>query len=169
MAEPRRALVTGGSGDIGAAVCRALAATGVHVVVHANSRIERASSLVAELTAQGGRASAKAVSADPDQGYIIDSLAWAYFRLGRYDEALQPMEKASVLEPVDPIVTDHLGDVYWMVGRKLEAQFQWHRALSFKPTETDAARILRKLEVGLDTVMADEAAAPPIEAAESSD
>jgi tetratricopeptide (TPR) repeat protein len=111
----------------------------------------------------------KAVSADPDQGYIIDSLAWAYFRLGRYDEALQPMEKASVLEPVDPIVTDHLGDVYWMVGRKLEAQFQWRRALSFEPTETDSARILRKLEVGLDTVMADEAAAPPIEAAESSD
>jgi tetratricopeptide (TPR) repeat protein len=111
----------------------------------------------------------KAVAGDPDQGYIIDSLAWAYFRLGRYDEALQPMEKASVLEPVDPIVTDHLGDVYWMVGRKLEARFQWRRALSFGPTETDAARILRKLEVGLDEVMAEEAAAPPIKAAESSD
>lgn len=111
----------------------------------------------------------KAVAADPEQGYIIDSLAWAYFRLGRYDEALQPMEKASVLEPVDPIVTDHLGDVYWMVGRKLEARFQWRRALSFEPTETDAARILRKLEVGLDEVMADEAGSPPIKAAESSD
>jgi tetratricopeptide (TPR) repeat protein len=111
----------------------------------------------------------KAVAGAPDQGYIIDSLAWAYFRLGRYDEALEPMEKASVLEPVDPIVTDHLGDVYWMVGRKLEARFQWRRALSFDPTEKDAARILRKLEVGLDEVMAEEAAAPPIKAAESSD
>lgn len=100
----------------------------------------------------------KAVDADPQQGYIIDSLAWAYFKLGRYDEALEPMERASLLEPVDPIVTDHLGDVYWMVGRKLEAEFQWRRALSFEPTEKDAARIMRKLDLGLEAVMADEAA-----------
>ena len=100
----------------------------------------------------------RAVAADPQKGYIIDSLAWALFRLGRYDEALEPMEKASVLEPVDPVVTDHLGDVYWKVGRALEARFQWHRALSFDPTEKDAARIRRKLEVGLDRVLAEEAA-----------
>ncbi len=99
----------------------------------------------------------KAVAGDPDKGYIIDSLAWALFRLGRYEEALEPMERASLLEPVDPIVTDHLGDVYWMVGRKLEARFQWRRALSFDPTEKDAERIRRKLEIGLDAVMAEEA------------
>jgi tetratricopeptide (TPR) repeat protein len=110
----------------------------------------------------------KAVSADPDKGYIIDSLAWALFRLGRYDEALPPMERASLLEPVDPVVTDHLGDVYWMTGRRLEAQFQWRRALSFEPTEKDADRIRRKLEVGLDAVMAEEAAtAGPVKAAEN--
>lgn len=103
----------------------------------------------------------KAVAGDPDKGYIIDSLAWALFRLGRYEEALEPMERASLLEPVDPIVTDHLGDVYWMVGRKLEAQFQWRRALSFEPTEKDAERIRRKLEIGLDAVMAEEAKANP--------
>lgn len=108
----------------------------------------------------------RAVAADPEQGYIIDSLAWAYFRLGRYQDALAPMERASLLEPVDPIVTDHLGDVYWMVGRKLEAQFQWRRALSFDPTEKDATRIRRKLEVGLDVVMQEEATgAAPVEAA----
>jgi tetratricopeptide (TPR) repeat protein len=110
----------------------------------------------------------KAVAADPEQGYIIDSLAWAYFKLGRYTEALEPMERASLLEPVDPIVTDHLGDVYWMNDRKLEARFQWRRALSFEPTEKDQARILRKLEVGLDTVMAEEGSGkPPVEAAEN--
>ena len=110
----------------------------------------------------------KAVAADPEQGYIIDSLAWARFKLGHYAEALEPMEKASLLEPVDPIVTDHLGDVYWMNDRKLEARFQWHRALSFEPTEADKARILRKLEVGLDAVMADEGTAkPPVKAAEN--
>lgn len=110
----------------------------------------------------------KAVAADPEQGYIIDSLAWAYFKLGRYADALEPMEKASLLEPVDPIVTDHLGDVYWMNDRKLEARFQWRRALSFEPTEKDQARILRKLEVGLDQVMAEEAAGTaPVKAAEN--
>ena len=114
----------------------------------------------------------KAVAGDPDQGYIIDSLAWAYFKLGRYADALEPMEKASLLEPVDPIVTDHLGDVYWMNDRKLEARFQWRRALSFEPTEKDKARILRKLEVGLDVVMDEEGGGtaslkPPVEAAEN--
>ena len=101
----------------------------------------------------------RAVAAEPDQGYILDSLAWALFRLGRHDEALQPMEKASLLEPVDPVVTDHLGDVYWAVGRKLEARFQWRRALSFDPAEADALRIRRKLDLGLDAVLAEEAAA----------
>lgn len=110
----------------------------------------------------------KAVAADPEQGYIIDSLAWAYFKLGRYADALEPMERASLLEPVDPIVTDHLGDVYWMNDRKLEARFQWRRALSFDPTEKDQARILRKIEIGLDAVMAEEATAKPaVKAAEN--
>lgn len=103
----------------------------------------------------------RAVAAQPDAGYIIDSLAWAYYRLGRYAEALEPMERASILEPVDPIVTDHLGDVYWMNGRQREARFQWHRALSFDPEEKDAIRIRRKLEVGLDVVREEEAAADP--------
>ncbi len=110
----------------------------------------------------------RAVAAEPDAGYIVDSLAWAYYRLGRYADAVIPMEKASLLEPVDPVVTDHLGDVYWAVGRTLEAQFQWRRALSFDPAEVDAARIRRKLEAGLDVVRAEEGATPirPIAAAE---
>ena len=105
----------------------------------------------------------RAVAARPDAGYIIDSLAWAYFRLGRYEDALAPMERASLLEPVDPVVTDHLGDVYWAVGRQLEARFQWRRALSFNPVEKDADRIRRKLEIGLDAVLAEEGA-PPLRA-----
>lgn len=102
----------------------------------------------------------RAVAAKPDSGYIVDSLAWAYFQLGRYQDAVAPMEKASLLEPVDPVVTDHLGDVYWKVGRKREAEFQWHRALSFSPTEADAARIRQKLEKGLDAVLEAEADRP---------
>lgn len=112
----------------------------------------------------------RAVAVEPESGYIVDSLAWALYRLERYEEAVAPMEKASLLEPVDPVVTDHLGDVYWAVGRKLEAEFQWQRAASFAPTEKDAARIKRKLEIGLDAVLAEEGAAPlkPVDEADAS-
>lgn len=102
----------------------------------------------------------RAVDARPDSGYIIDSLAWALYSLGRYDEAVGHMERASELMPVDPTVTDHLGDVYWAVGRRREAEFQWNRALSFGPEDEDATRIRRKLKVGLDAVLAEEGSDP---------
>lgn len=105
----------------------------------------------------------RAVAARPESGYIVDSLGWVLFRLGRYDEAVTQMEKAVALMPVDPVVNDHLGDVYWAVGRIREAEFQWKRALSFiAPEDTDGEadpdRIRRKLEVGLDAVLAEEGA-----------
>ncbi len=103
----------------------------------------------------------KAVAAKPDDGYIVDSLGWALYRLGRYEEAVAHMERAVELMPVDSIVNDHLGDVYWAVGRAREAEFQWKRALSFEPdTEEEAARIRRKLEAGLDVVLSEEGAEP---------
>jgi tetratricopeptide (TPR) repeat protein len=107
----------------------------------------------------------RAVAARPDSGYIVDSLGWVLYRLGRYDEAVSHMERAVELMPVDPVVNDHLGDVYWAVGRIREAEFQWSRALSFiDPKETDGEadpeRIRRKMEVGLDQVLAEEGAAP---------
>ena len=102
-----------------------------------------------------------AVAERPDDGAIVDSLGWALYRLGRYDEAVVQMELAVELMPVDPVVNDHLGDVYWAVGRQREAEFQWKRALSFEPdTEEEAARIRRKLEVGLDAVLKEEGAEP---------
>jgi tetratricopeptide (TPR) repeat protein len=105
----------------------------------------------------------RAVAIAPDSGHIVDSLAWGLFLLGRYDDAVEPMERASLLMPLDPIVTDHLGDVYWAVGRRTEARFQWRRALSFEPEDDLAARIRRKLDVGLDAVLEAEGA-PPLSA-----
>ncbi|NPD20059.1 tetratricopeptide repeat protein [Rhodophyticola sp. DY48A3-103] len=98
----------------------------------------------------------RAVTARPTSGYIVDSLGWVFYRLGRYEEAVDPMERAVELLPNDSIVNDHLGDVYWMVGREREARFQWSRALSFGPEPAEAARIRRKLDVGLDAVLAEE-------------
>lgn len=107
----------------------------------------------------------RAVAARPDSGYIVDSLGWVLYRLGRYEEAVGHLETAIELMPVDPVVNDHLGDAFWAVGRKREAEFQWKRALSFiDPDDTDGEadpdRIRRKLEVGLDAVLVEEGAEP---------
>lgn len=71
-----------------------------------------------------------AVDLRPDDGYIVDSLGWAYYRLGQYDNAVRELERAVVLRPADPTINDHLGDAFWKVGRFTEAKFQWERALS---------------------------------------
>jgi len=105
----------------------------------------------------------KAVSLQPESGYIVDSLAWGLFKLGKYETAIPHMEKAAELMPVDPIVMDHLGDLYWAVGRQLEAKFQWRRALSFDPELKDATRIREKLRIGLDRVLVNEGLKPTSE------
>ncbi|MDX1781780.1 MAG: tetratricopeptide repeat protein [Thalassovita sp.] len=107
----------------------------------------------------------RAVAARPDSGYIVDSLGWVLFRLGRYEEAVPHMEHAAELMPVDPIVNDHLGDVLWAVGRKREAEFHWKRALSFvdyedASGEVDPDRIRQKIEIGLDAVLEADGAPP---------
>ena len=101
----------------------------------------------------------RAVELRPDDGYILDSLAWAYYRLGRYDEAVAPMERAVAAMASDALVNDHMGDIYWMAGRHREAEIQWNRALSLKPeTEAETRRIRAKLDRGLDAVLAEEKA-----------
>src|SRR3546814_11010786 len=66
----------------------------------------------------------KAVELRPNDGYIIDSLGWALYKLGRYDEAVEQLERAVLLRPEVPEINEHLGDAYWRVGRILEARFQ---------------------------------------------
>jgi tetratricopeptide (TPR) repeat protein len=92
----------------------------------------------------------KAIQQKPDDGFIIDSLAWAYYRLKQYDKAVVYQEKAISLEPGDPVLNDHLGDMYWKVGRHTEARFQWQRALAFKPDADQVKPIEAKLQHGLD-------------------
>jgi tetratricopeptide (TPR) repeat protein len=91
----------------------------------------------------------RSVEQRPDDGYIVDSLGWAYYRLGNYDEAVKNLERAVELKPVDPTINDHLGDVYWKVDRMLEAKFQWSHARDLKPEEDELAKIEQKLKVGL--------------------
>jgi len=91
----------------------------------------------------------KAVQQRPDDGYIVDSLGWAYYRLGNYEEATKQLERAIELKPEDPTINDHLGDAYWRVGRVLEAKFQWAHARDLKPDAEELPNIEEKLKSGL--------------------
>ncbi|MGB6535914.1 MAG: tetratricopeptide repeat protein [Xanthobacteraceae bacterium] len=90
-----------------------------------------------------------AVEQRPDDGYIVDSLGWAYFRTGNYAEAVKNLERAVLLEPDDPTINDHLGDAYWRIGRTLEAHYQWAQAKDFKPDPDELKKLEQKLKSGL--------------------
>jgi tetratricopeptide (TPR) repeat protein len=91
----------------------------------------------------------RAVDQRPDDGYIVDSLGWAYYRIGNFDDAVKQLERAIDLKPEDPTINDHLGDAYWRVGRKLEAKFQWQHAKDLKPEADEIPKIEAKMENGL--------------------
>ena len=91
----------------------------------------------------------RAVQQSPNDGYIIDSVGWAYYRMRQYDEAVSWLLRAVAKKPSDPVINDHLGDAYWKVGRKLEAYFQWRQAKDLKPEPEDQAAHRGQAEKGL--------------------
>lgn len=91
----------------------------------------------------------KAVEAQPQDGYIVDSLGWAFYKLGRIEEAVATLEQAVLLRPNDAEINDHLGDAYWKAGRRLEARFQWNIASSVDEEGNVKERTAPKLADGL--------------------
>ena len=71
----------------------------------------------------------QAVSLDPSNGAYLDSLGWAYFKLGKYDLAEENLTKASAHMSTDPTVQEHLGDLYQKTGRLKQAADHWQRAV----------------------------------------
>ena len=65
----------------------------------------------------------------PSSGFYADSLGWVYYRLGQMNDAIEWLERAIQLAPTDAIISDHLADAYWAVGRHLEARYKWQHAL----------------------------------------
>ena len=88
----------------------------------------------------------KAVQRRPNDGAIVDSLGWVMLRQGDIDDAVRTLERAVELEPQDAAINGHLGDAYWAAGRKLEATYQWRRALTFHPEPADAVKLEAKLQ-----------------------
>ena len=93
-----------------------------------------------------------AVKKDPTNGFYLDSLGWAYYKLGEYEPALALIERATLLEPTDATITDHLGDILWRLNRKTEARYQWQKSLGFNPSEDDQQAIQHKLINGLPPI-----------------
>ena len=91
----------------------------------------------------------RAVNLKPNDGYITDSLGWAYFVLKNFPDATTYCERAVDLIPSDPTIAEHLGDVYWRSGRELEARFQWQHAIDNHPEQSDVPRLKGKLQDGL--------------------
>ncbi len=85
-------------------------------------------------------------------GHILDSLGWAIYKMGRYEDAAVVLERASEYLPSNAIVFDHLGDAYWQSGRKDEARFQWKHALQAKEDkeEIDISEIKKKIKTGME-------------------
>jgi len=94
----------------------------------------------------------KAVGQNPRSGAMVDSLGWAYFRLGDFKKAVETLENAIELEAGDPDINNHLGDAYWRVGRRDEAVFQWHRVLTLEPDAKMKIEVEKKLSSGLTDI-----------------
>lgn len=88
----------------------------------------------------------KAVELSPNNGAIIDSLGWAYYKLGDLKKAKLHLEVAVEMSPTSATIIDHLGDVYWVTERKKEAMYQWERALNYNPTTKEKNYIVEKLK-----------------------
>tara|TARA_B100002051_G_C16724545_1_gene634519 strand:+ start:231 stop:1529 length:1299 start_codon:yes stop_codon:yes gene_type:complete len=79
----------------------------------------------------------KANDTNPESYYIIDSLAWAYFKKNNLDEAARLMEKVIDLAPGEAISLDHLGDIYYAMNRKREAVHFWKQAIELADPEDE--------------------------------
>ncbi len=90
-----------------------------------------------------------AVAQRPDDGYIVDSIGWALYKLGDFAGAVEHLERAVALRPQDPVINDHLGDAYWRVGRTGEARIQWRRVLGLNPDDKLRGQVDEKLSEGL--------------------
>jgi tetratricopeptide (TPR) repeat protein len=87
----------------------------------------------------------RAAERRPNDGAVADSLGWVMYRQGEIAGAVRALEHAVELDSEDATINGHLGDAYWAAGRRLEAQYQWRRALTLNPGSADAAKLEAKL------------------------
>ena len=86
-----------------------------------------------------------------NDGYIVDSLGWAFFQLKKYADAEKYLEFAVILMPADPVISDHYGDSLWMNGKKIQARYYWNYVLNLEETEKELKeKIEKKMVSGIN-------------------
>ena len=86
----------------------------------------------------------QAVALEPDNGAYVDSLGWAHFQLGEYDQAREYLERAARIVGNDPVVLEHLGDLYQALGQLEDARRSYNRSLALEAE--NASEVQRKLD-----------------------
>lgn len=79
----------------------------------------------------------RALELKPENGYIMDSLGWIYFKSGKYDEALKTLLRAAEIVKDDPTIMEHLGDAYNALGFKEKAKAYWTKSVEFQKKGED--------------------------------
>jgi len=95
----------------------------------------------------------RALVLEPDNGYFIDSLGWAFFKKGWYEKALSELERAVAVVPDDPIMQDHLGDAYFHLRRLREARQAWEKSLALKPDNPTVEQKLRNVRSQMEEAL----------------
>lgn len=109
----------------------------------------------------------RALEQDPHSGAYLDSLGWAFFRQNNFEEAEKYLRRAAERSGQDPTIREHLGDLYFRIGRIQLAAAEWERALAewrrALPTERDADRVaeIEKKFAGLKNRLAQKSAGDP--------
>ncbi len=88
----------------------------------------------------------KALSIQPDDGYVTDSLGWVYFKKGKNDQAVSCLEKAHELVSDDPVIAEHLGDAYMAKGSFNKALQAYQEALKLVKESKDKPRLRKKIQ-----------------------
>ncbi len=88
----------------------------------------------------------QAAGLDPNDGAVIDSLGYVNLREGHTEEAVRLLTQAVQLEPDNAEVNAHLAEAFWQAGQKLQANYQWRRALEMQPDAKLRAEITGKLQ-----------------------
>ena len=86
----------------------------------------------------------KATELRENDGYIIDSLGWAYYAKKNYIQAEYFLQKAVELLPNDPVINDHYADTLWLLSKDIQARYFWNYVLKMDDTEQELKNDIRK-------------------------
>jgi tetratricopeptide (TPR) repeat protein len=110
---------------------------------------------------EGGEMIRRALDLEPENGAFLDSLGWFYYRKGEYGKALvELLHAADVLKPADPVVFDHVGDVYHALGNAPQAVVYWQKASNLDPKNQ---ALLAKIDESKAKLTANPSPAPTLQ------